>query len=295
MIDKLSKIPLRQQPGSMWHYSVAVDVQGYLVEVLSGQPFDEFLNERVFGPLGMNDTAFHVAADKADRFSQVYTHDADGNLMAQEGFGGRRDYLDPPAFLSGGGGLVSTTMDYMRFSQMLLNGGELDGVRILAPSTVKLTHLNPARTSAPSAAASPTRRSSSPPRSGEDTPARPVRGLGGQPPGAGWRSLPTNRLPSPSSSSLGLRHSSVAFLGGRPNNRNAARIHRVTARRPPTRPCTGGRVRRRRERPPRPQHGRRQPTPAGWAPVAATTSSPVGAGGVSSQVPLNERRPTTSN
>jgi len=142
MIDKLSKIPLRQQPGSMWHYSVAVDVQGYLVEVLSGQKFDEFLNERVFGPLGMNDTAFHVAADKADRFSQVYTHDADGNLMAQEGFGGRRDYLDPPAFLSGGGGLVSTTMDYMRFSQMLLNGGELDGVRILAPSTVKLMHLN---------------------------------------------------------------------------------------------------------------------------------------------------------
>ncbi len=142
MIDKLSKIPLRQQPGSMWHYSVAVDVQGYLVEVLSGQKFDEFLDERVFGPLGMNDTAFHVAADKADRFSQVYTHDADGNLMAQEGFGGRRDYLDPPAFLSGGGGLVSTTMDYMRFSQMLLNGGELDGVRILAPSTVKLMHLN---------------------------------------------------------------------------------------------------------------------------------------------------------
>ncbi len=142
MIDKLSKIPLRQQPGSMWHYSVAVDVQGYLVEVLSGQPFDEFLGERVFGPLGMSDTAFHVAADKADRFSQVYTHDEDGNLMVQEGFGGRRNYLEPPAFLSGGGGLVSTTMDYMRFSQMLLNGGELDGVRILAPSTVKLMHLN---------------------------------------------------------------------------------------------------------------------------------------------------------
>ena len=142
MIGKLSKIPLRQQPGSMWHYSVAVDVQGYLVEVLSGQPFDEFLGERVFGPLGMTDSAFHVAADKADRFSQVYTHDEDGNLIAQEGFGGRRNYLDPPAFLSGGGGLVSTTMDYMRFSQMMLNGGELDGVRILAPSTVKLMHLN---------------------------------------------------------------------------------------------------------------------------------------------------------
>ncbi|MDE2977968.1 MAG: serine hydrolase, partial [Acidobacteriota bacterium] len=142
MIDKLSKIPLRQQPGSMWHYSVAVDVQGYLVEVLSGQRFDEFLNERLFGPLGMNDTAFHVADDKAHRFAQVYTHDADGNLLAREGFGGRRNYLEPPNFLSGGGGLVSTTMDYMRFSQMLLNGGELDGVRILAPSTVRLMHLN---------------------------------------------------------------------------------------------------------------------------------------------------------
>ncbi len=142
MIEALSEIPLLYQPGSRWHYSVAVDVQGYLVEVLSGQRFDEFLNERLFGPLGMNDTAFYVSEDKADRFAQVYTHDEDGNLMAQEGFGGRRSYLDPPAHLSGGGGLVSTTMDYMRFSQMLLNGGELDGVRILAPSTVKLMHLN---------------------------------------------------------------------------------------------------------------------------------------------------------
>ncbi|MDE2690394.1 MAG: serine hydrolase [Acidobacteriota bacterium] len=142
MVDELSKIPLLYQPGSRWHYSVAVDVQGYLVEVLSGQPFDEFLNERLFVPLGMNDTAFHVAADKADRFAQVYTHDEDGKLLAQEGFGGRRSYFDPPAHLSGGGGLVSTTMDYMRFSQMLLNGGELDGVRILAPSTVRLMHLN---------------------------------------------------------------------------------------------------------------------------------------------------------
>ncbi|MEE2777203.1 MAG: serine hydrolase domain-containing protein [Acidobacteriota bacterium] len=140
MVGKLGKIPLRQQPGSMWHYSVAVDVQGYLVEVLSGQRFDEFLQERLFDPLGMDDTAFHVAADKADRFSAVYTHDEDGNLVAQEGFGGSRNYLDPPNFLSGGGGLVGTTMDYMRFSQMLLNGGELDGVRILSPLTVDLMH-----------------------------------------------------------------------------------------------------------------------------------------------------------
>ena len=138
MIDKLSKIPLRQQPGSMWHYSVAVDVQGYLVEVLSGQPFDEFLTERIFEPLGMNDSGFHVPPESADRFSAVYTHDEEGNLTAQEGFGGRRNYLEPVTFFSGGGGLVASTMDYMRFCQMVANGGELDGVRLLSPLTIEL-------------------------------------------------------------------------------------------------------------------------------------------------------------
>ena len=142
MIDKLSKIPLRQQPGSRWHYSVAVDVQGYLVEVLSGQPFDQFLQERIFGPLGMVDTGFHVPAGKSDRFAEVYAYAEDGSLFAQEGFGGSRSYLEPASFFSGGGGLVSTTMDYMRFCQMLLNGGELDGVRILSPLTVDMLHRN---------------------------------------------------------------------------------------------------------------------------------------------------------
>jgi CubicO group peptidase (beta-lactamase class C family) len=142
MIDKLSKIPLRQQPGSQWHYSVAVDVQGYLVEVLSGQPFDEFLKERLFDPLGMNDTAFWVEPDKVDRFAQVYQYGEDRELVAGEGFGGTRAYTDPAVFFSGGGGLVSSTRDYMRFSQMLLNGGELDGVRILSPLTVDLMHRN---------------------------------------------------------------------------------------------------------------------------------------------------------
>ena len=142
MIDKLAKIPLRQQPGSRWHYSVAVDVQGYLVEVLSGQPFDQFLQERIFDPLGMVDTGFHVPADKADRFAEVYAYAEDGSLFAQEGFGGSRSYLEPAVFFSGGGGLVSTTMDYMRFCQMLLNGGELDGVRILSPLTVDMMHRN---------------------------------------------------------------------------------------------------------------------------------------------------------
>ena len=143
MIERLADIPLRKQPGTAWHYSVAVDIQGYLVEVLSGQPFDAFLKERIFDPLGMTDTAFWVTEDKADRFAEVYVYDEDGLLKVPEDEPLRdRDYLAPVKFLSGGGGLVSTTEDYMRFCQMLLNGGELDGVRLLAPSTVKLMRRN---------------------------------------------------------------------------------------------------------------------------------------------------------
>ena len=142
MIDKLGKIPLRQQPGSMWHYSVSVDVQGYLVEKLSGQKFSDFLEERILEPLGMTDTDFYVPAEKVSRFAQVYGYTPDGKLTAQEGFGGANNYLEDQAFESGGGGLVSTAMDYMRFSQMVLNGGELDGVRILAPLTVDLMSRN---------------------------------------------------------------------------------------------------------------------------------------------------------
>jgi CubicO group peptidase (beta-lactamase class C family) len=142
MIGKLAKIPLRQQPGTKWHYSVSVDVQGYLVEVLSGMTFDQFLQTRLFGPLEMKDTAFYVPADKAKRFAQVYNYDENGALVAREGFSGGANYLEMPKFHGGGGGLVSTTMDYMRFCQMLLNGGELDGVRILSPTTIKLMASN---------------------------------------------------------------------------------------------------------------------------------------------------------
>ena len=142
MVTRLGAIPLRQQPGSMWHYSVAVDVQGYLVEILAGQPFDDFLDERLFEPLGMNDTDFYVPAEKAERFAQIYTYDEEGNLAASEMFGAANDYSVDPALKSGGGGLVSSTMDYLKFSQMLLNGGELNGVRILAPLTVELMHRN---------------------------------------------------------------------------------------------------------------------------------------------------------
>jgi CubicO group peptidase (beta-lactamase class C family) len=156
MITRLAGIPLRQQPGTMWHYSVAVDVQGYLVEVLSGQTFDQFLQERVFTPLGMNDTGFYVPKEKAGRFAQIYAYGKDRSLLPPSKFDESSrigsaviepetvvdKYLKPPTFLSGGGGLVSTTSDYLRFAQMLLNGGELDGVRILSPLTVNLMRQN---------------------------------------------------------------------------------------------------------------------------------------------------------
>ncbi len=142
MVTRLGGIPLLYQPGSRWHYSVAVDVQGYLVEVLSGQPFDDFLDERLFGPLGMDDTDFYVPAEKADRFAQIYTYDEEGALAPSEMFGAANNYMADPVMKSGGGGLVSSTADYLKFSQMLLNGGELNGTRILAPLTVELMHRN---------------------------------------------------------------------------------------------------------------------------------------------------------
>ncbi len=138
-VARLGRIPLKHQPGSRWEYSVSVDVQAYLVEKLAGQSFGSFLEERIFQPLGMTDTDFHVPEEKVSRFAQIYAYDDMGKLEARERFPGA-NFLDDPAFESGGGGLVSTAMDYMRFSQMVLNGGELDGVRILAPLTVDLMH-----------------------------------------------------------------------------------------------------------------------------------------------------------
>ena len=138
MVGKLADIPLRQQPGTQWHYSVAVDVQGYLVEVLAGKPFDQVLRERVFEPLGMDDTGFWVSEAARPRFATLYRQGRGGELRAMP-FG---EYLAPPKLFSGGGGLVSTAMDYMRFCQMLLNGGELDGVRVLKAETVRLMHSN---------------------------------------------------------------------------------------------------------------------------------------------------------
>lgn len=138
MVNKLAEIPLRHQPGTQWHYSVSVDVQGYVLEQLAGKPLDQVLEERIFDPLGMKDTGFSVPKDKQDRFSKLYVPDREGTPVEQPADW----FYGEPKLFSGGGGLVSTAMDYARFGQMLLNGGELDGVRILKPETVRLMHTN---------------------------------------------------------------------------------------------------------------------------------------------------------
>jgi CubicO group peptidase (beta-lactamase class C family) len=145
MIDRTATIPLMFQPGTDWSYSSAVDIQGYIVEKLTGQKFGDFMAEHIFKPLKMADTAFYTGADKANRLAAVYVWDKDQNKIveAKELFGSPMpDYSKAPAMESGGGGLVSTTMDYARFSQMILNGGELDGVRILSPASVELMGTN---------------------------------------------------------------------------------------------------------------------------------------------------------
>jgi CubicO group peptidase (beta-lactamase class C family) len=121
-------------------YSIAVDVQGKLIEALSGKPLDEFFVERVFQPLAMNDTAFFVPADKLSRLTVNYGI-KDGHLSPVDG-SKTSQFATKPEFLSGGGGLVSTADDYLRFAQMMLNRGELDGVRILKPETVDLMTRN---------------------------------------------------------------------------------------------------------------------------------------------------------
>ncbi len=142
MIDGLAKVPLLAQPGTRWSYSIAVDVQGYLVEKLSGQPFAEFARKRIFEPLGMKDTAFHVPAEKLTRLALVHMG-AGENLKVDAN---RPDPSVVPLGPSGGGGLFSTAMDYARFCEMLLRGGQFKGVRLLAPRTVEMmrtNHVNP--------------------------------------------------------------------------------------------------------------------------------------------------------
>jgi CubicO group peptidase (beta-lactamase class C family) len=132
LVERYASFPLMFEPGSHWAYSVATDVLGRLVEVVSGRPFDEFLAERIFAPLGMTDTGFFVPPEKVDRFAAVYQPGADGRAVPSED----RDFLRRPAAPSGGGGLVGTAPDYHRFMELLRRRGELDGVRLLGPRTV---------------------------------------------------------------------------------------------------------------------------------------------------------------
>jgi CubicO group peptidase (beta-lactamase class C family) len=140
-VDKLAQVPLRYAPGERWLYSFASDVCGYLVEALSGQRFDTFVHEHILEPLGMNDTAFMIHPEKTERFAACYRREADKSLvLADDPLKSR--YARPPAFFSGGGGLVSTTADYYRFCEMLRRGGELEGARILGPRTLALMTKN---------------------------------------------------------------------------------------------------------------------------------------------------------
>jgi len=141
MIKRVAKLPLYTQPGSEWHYSISVDIQGYIVQKLSGMPFEEFLEKRIFKPLGMVDTGFYVPPDKLKRLAEFYNYGKEGKLDLERGLA-NHDYGAKPALSSGGGGLVSTATDYLRFCQMLLNGGQLDGVRLLGPRTVELMRSN---------------------------------------------------------------------------------------------------------------------------------------------------------
>ena len=140
-MTKLSQVPLLFQPGTKWMYSLATDVCGALVERISGVPFDKYLQDVIFDPLGMVDTAFHVAPEKAHRFASNYQRNADKTLGLMDD-AGTSAYLKPAGFLSGGGGLTGTCADYMRFAEMLRRGGELDGVRIIGPRTLDLMTRN---------------------------------------------------------------------------------------------------------------------------------------------------------
>ncbi len=142
MIEQLAKVPLEFSPGTAWNYSVSIDVLGYLVQKLGGMSFGEFLRKRLFEPLGMTDTAFFCPPEKCDRLSACYMPKQGGGLKVEDDAGDRSRFTNPPSLESGGGGLVSTAHDYMRFCRMMLNGGSLDGVQILSPKTVALFSMN---------------------------------------------------------------------------------------------------------------------------------------------------------
>lgn len=138
MIDKLATLPLETQPGTAWDYGPSVNVQGYIIEKLSGKPLDVYFDEHIFKPLGMVDTGFWMPQSKASRVVTVHTYE-NGKIVAQPN---ARVATTKPKFLSASGGLMSTAADYWRFAQAVANGGELNGKRILKPETVKLMRTN---------------------------------------------------------------------------------------------------------------------------------------------------------
>ena len=152
MIVDLAKIPLEFSPGEAWNYSVSTDVIGYLIGQISGKPFEQFLKERIFDPLGMKDTDFFVPAGKAHRLAACYSASPQGAMtfhaterkvaLTLQDDPATSSFLSPPAFISGGGGLCSTAADYLTFCRALLNGGELDGVRLIGPKTLALMTSN---------------------------------------------------------------------------------------------------------------------------------------------------------
>jgi CubicO group peptidase (beta-lactamase class C family) len=152
MIEGLARIPLEFSPGEAWNYSVSTDVIGYLIGRISGQPFEEFLKTRIFEPLGMADTDFFVPAAKAHRLAACYSADPGGAMtfhatdrkaaLTLQDDPATSSFLAPPSFISGGGGLCSTTADYLAFARALIHGGELDGVRLIGPKTLALMTSN---------------------------------------------------------------------------------------------------------------------------------------------------------
>lgn len=152
MIEDLARIPLEFSPGEAWNYSVSTDVVGYLIGKISGRPFEQFLKERIFDPLGMNDTDFLVPADKAHRFAACYSADPQGAItfhgtdrkgaLRLQDDPTKSSFLSRPSFISGGGGLCSTAADYLTFCRALINGGELGDVRLIGPKTLALMTSN---------------------------------------------------------------------------------------------------------------------------------------------------------
>lgn len=140
-IQELVKLPLVNQPGTVWRYSVSTDVLGHLVELIADMPFDAFLEQWIFAPLHMTDTGFYVPKEKIDRFAALYSPADNGRLELTDP-PATGEYSKPPSLFSGGGGLVSTTTDYVQFAQMVLNGGELDGTRLLGRKTIEFMTTN---------------------------------------------------------------------------------------------------------------------------------------------------------